>query len=138
MTQETYDLLERAVQIQLERVEDSDAESKEGKEALTKSTRLVELLITADKDNYDYQDKEERRRIEEERNKAANEVEKDKQKLTPGRAALEIAKIGLPILGSSFMFLTGIGFYYGIEKEGRVTCDGTRMVLRQIPNIFKR
>lgn len=97
MTEETYDMLERAAQVQLEAVERLDATTKEGKEALTKSIHLVELLISTDKDTSDYYDKQERRRIEEERNKAANETEREKQKLTWGRVGLEMAKVVVPL-----------------------------------------
>lgn len=135
---ETRELLEQAAQAVLQQVVDLDISNKDGKDALEKSVKLVELLNTADKDDADFYDKQERRRIEEERNKAANDVEREKQALTPGRVALELGKVGLPILGSAFMFFTGIAFYYGIEKDGRVTSDGARMVLRQIPMIFKR
>ena len=100
MTEETYGMLERAVQAQLEKVETLDAGSKEGKEALVKSLHLVELLITTDKDNADYYDKQERRRIEEDRNKAMNETERDKQKLTWGRVGLEMAKVVVPLVVS--------------------------------------
>lgn len=101
MTEETYGMLERAAQVQLKNVETLDAGSKEGKEALAMSIHLVELLITADKVNAEYYDKQERRRIEEERNKAQNETERDKQKLTWDRIGLEMAKVVVP-LGMSF------------------------------------
>ena len=82
MTEETYNLLEEAAQVQLRQVIKIDPETKEGKDHLAKTIHLVELLINTDRDNAECYDKQERRRIEEERNKAMNETERDKQKLT--------------------------------------------------------
>lgn len=135
MSNETYDLLERAAQVQLEKVDALDAESKEGKEALTKSMHLVELLLTADKDGADYYDKQERRRIEEERNKAANDVERDKQKLTWSRVMFELAKLMVP-LGISF---AGYNVFQKrvmkFEETGRISSTAGREL--HLPKFMK-
>ncbi len=122
MTTETYNLLEEAVQNQLRQLSDFDTTSKEGKEALTKSCNLVELLLTTDRDNAEYYDKEERREIE----KMKNETERDKQKLNGGRVALEMAKIIIPSL------ITMIGYnvfqkrVMKFEETGRVSSTAGR------------
>ena len=46
MTEETYNLLEEAAQVQLRQVTKIDPETKEGKDHLAKSIHLVELLTT--------------------------------------------------------------------------------------------
>lgn len=135
MTEETYNMLEKAAQVQLEGVETLDAGSKEGKEALTKSIHLVELLITADKDNSDYYDKQERRRIEEERNKAQNETERDKQKLTWDRVGLEMAKVIVPLIVS----LAGYNVFQKrvlkFEETGRISSTAGREL--HLPKFMK-
>lgn len=126
MTDVTYEMLEKAAQVQLEQVEMLDPESKEGKEALTKSIHLVELLITTDKDNADYYDKKERRRIEEERNKAQNQTEREKQKLTWGRAAFEMAKVVVPMVGSLIGYNIFQKRVLKFEETGRITSTAGR------------
>ena len=121
MNEVTYGLLEEAVQTQLTNIGDLDADSKEGKEALTRSIHLVELLLTADRDGMEYTDKEEKRRIEEERNKAMEQIERDKQKITWGRVGLEMSKVVVPLL----IQLVAFGSYWRktlkFEETGRIT-----------------
>lgn len=135
MTEETYGMLERAVQAQLEKVETLDAGSKEGKEALVKSLHLVELLITTDKDNADYYDKQERRRIEEDRNKAMNETERDKQKLTWGRVGLEIAKVVVPLVVSFAGYNVFQKRVLKFEETGRISSTAGREL--HLPKFMK-
>lgn len=126
MTDETYELLDEAVQIQLKRIKSFNLDTKESKEALAKANHLVELLITADKDSADYYDKKERRRIEEEKNKAANIIERDKQKITIGRFAFEMARVIVPTI------VTFIGYdifqrrVLKFEETGRLTSTASR------------
>lgn len=135
MTDVTYEMLEKAAQVQLEQVEALDAGSKEGKEALVKSIHLVELLTTADKDNADYYDKQERRRIEEERNKAANEVERDKQKITWSRVGLEMAKVVIPLTIQIIAFGELQKRMFKFEETGRISSTGGREM--HIPKFWK-
>lgn len=135
MTEETYGMLERAVQAQLEKVETLDAGSKEGKEALVKSLHLVELLITTDKDNADYYDKQERRRIEEDRNKAMNETERDKQKLTWGRVGLEMAKVVVPLVVSFAGYNVFQKRVLKFEETGRISSTAGREL--HLPKFMK-
>lgn len=135
MTKETYQLLERAAQIQLENIEDFDIGSKEGKESLTKATHLVELLITTDRDTDDFTDKQERRRIEEERNKSQNETERDKQKLTWGRVGLEMAKVVVPLVVSFAGYNVFQKRILRFEETGRLTSTAGREL--HLPRIIK-
>lgn len=135
MTNETYEMLEKAAQVQLEKVETLDAGSKEGKEALVKSIHLVELLITTDKDNADYYDKQERRRIEEDRNKAQNETERDKQKLTWGRVGLEMAKVVVPLVVSFAGYNVFQKRVMKFEETGRISSTAGREL--HLPKFMK-
>lgn len=135
MTEETYNMLEEAAQVQLTNVQTLDAGSKEGKEALAKSIHLVELLVTADKDNADYYDKQERRRIEEERNKAQNETERDKQKLTWGRVGLEMAKVIAPLVVSFAGYNVFQKRILKFEETGRISSTAGREL--HLPRVFK-
>lgn len=135
MTPVTYDMLESAVQIQLKRIEGLDTESKEGKDALTKAIHLVELLITADKDNDDFHDKEERRKIEMDRNKAMESIERGKQELTGGRVAFEIAKLVVPLVVSYLGYNVFQKRILLFEKTGRVVSTAGREL--HLPKFMK-
>lgn len=135
MDQTTYDLLESAVRTQLKQVEKLNLESKEGKEALTKATALTELLITVDKDGYDYHDKEERRRIEEKKNDATAEVEREKAKLTWGRVGLELGKVIAPILVSFAGYNVFQKRVLKFEETGRIVSTAGREL--HLPKFFK-
>lgn len=135
MTKETYEMLEKAAQVQLDNVGTLDAGSKEGKEALTKSLQLVELLINADKDEMDYYDKQERRRIEEDRNKAQNETERDKQKLTWGRVGLEMAKVVVPLVVSFAGYNIFQKRVLKFEETGRISSTAGREL--HLPKFMK-
>lgn len=135
MLDETYELLERAAQAQLKAVGNLDVSTKEGKEALAKSINLVELLLNKDRDDMEYYDKQERRRIEETRNKAQDETERKKQELTWGRVGLEMAKVIVP-LGVS---LVGYNVFQKrvltFEETGRITSTAGREL--HLPKFFK-
>lgn len=136
MTDETYNLLEGAVQAQLRNVATLDVGSKDGEYALTKSLRLVELLITADKDISDYYDKEARREIEKEKNKAMESVERDKQKLTWGRVGLELAKGVLPLVVSFAGYNVFQKRVLKFEETGRITSTAGREL--HLPKLFTK
>lgn len=135
MNKETYELLESAVQAQLNAVSNLSLDTKDGKEALTKATALTELLITADKDNYDYFDKEDRRRIEDEKNKAAAEIEREKSKLTWGRVGLEMGKVIAPMLMSLVAYNVFQKRVLKFEETGRINSTAGREL--HFPRIFK-
>ena len=135
MTEETYNLLEKAAQVQLRQVTKIDPETKEGKDHLAKSIHLVELLINTDRDNAEYYDKQERRRIEEERNEAMNETERDKQKLTWDRVALEMAKVVVPLVVSFAGYNVFQKRILKFEETGRLTSTASREL--HLPKCFK-
>ena len=135
MTEETYNLLEKAAQVQLRQVTKIDPETKEGKDRLAKSIHLVELLINTDRDNAEYYDKQERRRIEEERNEAMNETERDKQKLTWGRVGLEMAKVVVPLVVSFAGYNVFQKRILKFEETGRLTSTASREL--HLPKFMK-
>lgn len=126
MTDETYNTLEDVTRNLLTQIEELDIGTKDGKEALTKAVHLTELLISADRDSADYYDKKERRRIDEDRNKAMAEIENNKQKLTSGRVIFEMAKLlvpmGVSLVGYSIFQRRVLQF----EETGRITSTAGR------------
>lgn len=87
------------------------------------------------KDN-EFYDKDQRRRIEEEKIKSMEAIEEKKQKLDWRRAALEVTKTTLPILGSAFCLVAGLSFAKQIEEDGTIKTNFSRQVLNQIPKIW--
>ena len=138
MTDETYQMMEEATQAQLVRVTNLDATTKEGKEALDKTIRLVELLVNKDRDDMEYYDKQERRRAEEERNKAQNEIERKKQSLTWDRVSLEMAKVVVPAAMSLTALVTLVKIVLTFEETGRVNSTIGRMVCQNLSRLLPK
>lgn len=135
MLDETYDMLEKAVQVQLQNVVELEPNTKEGKDALAKSVALVELLVSVDKLSFESVDKEERRRIDEERNKAADETERQKQEITWSRVGLELAKAIAPILVSFVGYDVFQKRVLKFEETGRISSTAGREL--HLPKILK-
>lgn len=135
MNEVTYDMLEKAAQVQLERIEKADPETKEGKDALAKAVELVNLLISTDKIGYDYHDREERRRIDEEKNKSDNQTEIDKQKLTWSKVGLEMAKAIVPLAVSMIGYNVFQKRLMRFEETGRVCSTAGREL--HLPKFMK-
>lgn len=137
MDGKTYKMLEEGVQNLLANVKTIDPESEEGQAALTKATKMLELLITADKDEADYHDKKERRRIEKERNDAMIKIERDKQKITWGRVGLEMSKIVVPMVGSFVVSIILQNRVFIFEKGGNIITSIAGRQLR-LPNFMPK
>lgn len=135
MTNETYDMLEKAVQVQLENIVKLDAGSKEGKEALAKATSLLEMLITVDKNAAECLDKSERRRIDEERNKAADTTERMKQEITWRKIGLKLSEVVVPLLVSFAGYDVFQKRILKFEEHGAVTSKAGREL--HLPKFMK-
>lgn len=134
MTDETKQLVEQVVQDRLRKdgeVNDDGTEAVDTRETV----ELIEQLNAARQMELDALDKEERRKIEREKNETLLAVEREKQKITIRRAALEIAKIILPAalsIGAYNVFQKRMFFF---EKTNRV-CSSTGRELR-LPQFMK-
>lgn len=134
MTRETYDMLEERIQQNLEMLDTLEGGVR--KSITDETARLVELLIAADKEDAERYDKQERRRIDEDRNKATAEVEMSKQEITWKRVGLEMAKLIVPLS----MSMAGYDFFQKrmikFEETGRFTSAVSREL--HLPNFFKK
>lgn len=135
MTNETYNMLEEGVQDLLEQMKTLNISTKEGKETLAKATTMVTLLTEVDRTDAEVHDKEERRRIEEEKNKAANETEREKQKLTWGRAIFEMAKVTVPTVVTAIFFGKYQKRMFKFEETGFIKSTGGREM--HLPRLWK-
>ena len=75
--------------------------------------------------------------IEQAKIEANKEIEKSKQKLSKGRAALEVIKILVPAVTSGTAFVFGLALSWNVEKDGRLNSRLSNIVLNQIPKIWK-
>ena len=126
MSDETYELLEEAVRKQIVKMTTLDTSTKEGMDVLKKSTELVNVLVEVDKNIDEFTDKEERRRIEEKKNDAMNEVELSKQKITWQKTALEISKVVVPTVISMIGYNVFQKRVLKFEETGRITSTAGR------------
>ncbi len=135
MTTETYDMLENEVQRQLCNLNNIDVKTKEGCVAVENTNRMLELLIQSDKDYSDSFDKQERRKIEEKKNADMIEVERSKQKITWGRAALEIGKVVAPLAISLIGYDIFQKRVIKFEETGRLVSSAWREL--HLPKFMK-
>lgn len=115
MVPQMYDRLMKYATILAEQCETCDEKDKEKYHKMY--LEAMERIEAIDKDEFEYLDKEDRRRIEEERNQATADVEKKK---------LVISRIGTAIDGTSkfvgvLAFLITTGVVYNVEIDGRCT-----------------
>lgn len=110
---------------------DLDARSETHKQYM----EAVENLRNAVHDMNEFEDKAERREIDREKNEQSAEIERSKQKLTPGRAILEGAKIVVPVAVSAVVALKMQDRAGSFEETGRWNSDASRMAHNQAPRL---
>ena len=131
MTLETMNKLEDYVNENLDKARDGDAESHK------QFLESLEALRSVEKDQNDFYDKQEKRRIEEEKNDDTAAIESEKVKIGWKRMTLEILKIFGPAAVAAFaatMMQKRAGV---LEETGRWTTEAGRQAHRQIPNLWK-
>lgn len=97
----------------------------------------IEALRNIERDQNDFQDKAEKRRIEEEKNKETTRLEREKSNIGSIRLTLEVLKIFVPSMmaaGAAIWMQNKAGH---LEETGRWTSEAGRQAHRQIPNIWK-
>lgn len=119
-----------------EEIDKYDVGSKERKE-LVKERDILSNQITAYQSNiYERHDKEKRREMEDSRNKAMVEIERDKQKITWKKWLFENSKTIIPttITIGTYVFVTLL--IAGLEVTGVISTNSMRKI--EIPKIFKK
>lgn len=136
MNEEIRKQVEETTSTFLERAESWTCGTDSQKDAFNQAITLLGLLNEDDKINSEYFDKEQRRRIDEERNKEANQIERDKQNLTWGRVCLEMGKVVVPMALSLVGYNVFQKRVMKFEETGRVTSTAGREL--HLPNFFKK
>lgn len=132
MTVETYEALE-------ERIRNLLLDTYGSPEEVEKNVRQAEILLRAlneaDKNSADYQDEEEKLKIEKEKIEKANQIEEEKLKVSWQRAALEIGKVTVPTLLSLFAYGKYQKRVMKYEETGKVCSTAGREL--HLPNPFR-
>lgn len=122
MKDETMRLIEERIVSALEVGDDYSINSDERYAYNQEAINLLEKLIEAEGQNLEYWDKEERRRIEENRNMAMANIEISKQDVNWKRMVLEGGKIVVPVITT---VLTMIGYNLFQKRVMEYEKDGT-------------
>lgn len=133
MKLETMDALERYIDLKREDALDDEAPSESHHEYM----EALEALRNIERDQNDFYDKQEKRRIEEEKNEDTADLEREKSKIGWRRMTLEVLKIFVPSMmaaGAAIWMQNRAG---KLEETGRWTTEAGRQAHRQVPNIWK-
>ena len=135
MQNETLDMLEEQIQRDIKRLgtfgsNDQASRSK----AVQDVAKLMEKLTEAENAMAKWTDDEERRKLDEERNKSTVELERQKQSMDWKRWLLEISKVAVPTLIPLIVWRKSFLEMLKFEETGRLTTSASREL--RLPKIF--
>lgn len=96
---------------------------------------LTKSVNSLDQTEMDAFDKQERREADKVKNQQLLELEKQKSKLSWDRVTFEMAKIGVPLIGSGILYLIAQRNVFQFEETGRIVTTGGREL--HLPNIWR-
>ena len=136
MKAETMEKLEEYIEeARLGALYDDGANSTSVKHA--RYMEALSALREIEKDQNDFYDKQERRDLEEKKNRETVELEREKSKIGWKRMTIEMLKIFVPSLfaaGTAIWMQNRAG---KLEETGRWTTEVGRQAHRQMPNVWK-
>lgn len=136
MKLETMEKLEEYIELTRQDAVHADDEADQ-KTQHAQYMEALESLRNIERDQNDFYDKQEKRRIEEEKNEETANLEREKSNIGWKRMSLEILKIFVPSMvaaGAAIWMQNKAGH---LEETGRWTSEAGRQAHRQIPNIWK-
>lgn len=135
MTDENVARLEGSLEKRLKEIETLTPGSKERQAAVQDVRALVSALNETDSTMADWTDKQEKRRIDEEKNRSMAEIEKAKSDLTWKKILLELGKILIPSCISVWAYDKFQKRLLAFEETGRVNSTAGREL--HLPKFFK-
>lgn len=126
MTDETLEMIEQLIVEHMQWLEEHPIDDEHRNEVIRELEMLLEKRSNIDRTNLEYFDKEERRRIEQERNEATKEIEEKKQGINWKRAAFELAKVTVPTVIGAILYSKESDKMYEFEETGRVNSTAGR------------
>lgn len=137
MTKETNEMLEEAIVDRIQWLEENPYDAENRGLVVDELEMLLKQREQIDRDNLEFFDKEERRRIEEERNKATKEIEEKKQGINWKRATFELAKVTIPTLIGAILYRKESDKMYEFEENGRINSTAGRRHTNVITRFLK-
>lgn len=137
MVKETRELYEERLVELLTKMETMDPNDDAYGGYLDAVNTLSDKLAMAEKNAMDLEDKTEKRRIEEDRNEAQTEVEKEKQRIGWKKVTFEMMKIVTPIVTGGIIFDRIHNKVMKYEEEGRITSTSGRNIINLASRFFK-
>lgn len=135
MTDENLARLESSLEAMIKEIETLTPGSKERQNAVQDVRALVAALNETDSTMADWTDKQEKRRIDEEKNQSMAEIEKAKSDLTWKKIFVEFGKILIPSFISVWAYDRFQKRLLGFEETGRVNSTAGREL--HLPKFFK-
>lgn len=136
MAYTTMQRLENQIQTNLDSIGTMEEGDQNRKRLIDETNQLLDRLIQMEKDQNDAWDKQERRKLEYNKNRDTLELERLKITSMPWkRAAVEIAKVAVPTILSGGLFWLAQTRVLKFEETGRFTSTASRQL--GSPKIFK-
>lgn len=132
MKLETMEALEEYIDLTRQ-----EAIANNSKESHEQYMEAVEALRNVERDQNDFYDKQEKRRIEEEKNQETADLEREKSKIGWKRMTLDILKIIVPSTIAAAAAIWMQDRAGRLEESGRWTTEAGRQAHRQVPNIWR-
>lgn len=107
----------------------------DAEEAFQQGIKLVEKLREIDETEMNAENQAERLQVEREKLDAQRDCEEMKQHISWRRAALELAKVGVPCVVSGILYWLGMNKVGKFEETGRWNSDASRMVRNNGPKL---
>ena len=144
MRDETLNNLEEVINQNLERLATENISEQSRKGIVAETTALIQAMTEQEKSIYDYQDKAERIRLQEQRNEDEKfqavrdaAIEEKKVGVSPSRFILEITKVVVPTLLSGGLFLILEQQIQKFEETGRYTSLSAKLLHGNTPKFMK-
>lgn len=136
-TKKLYELYEKRLTELLEDLETMNPCHQDYQATVDAINILSDKLAAFEKNAMDREDKSERRRIEEDRNKAQERIETEKQHLGWKRVTFEMSKILAPVLTGGVIFGLIHERNMELEEEGRISTTTGRCLANLASRFFK-
>lgn len=138
MTHETLEMLEEEIVDRILKIRAADPEDKKRKVYVGELEMLLDQRKAIDRDLMEFEDKEDRRAVERERNETTRLIEENKQRITWQKVGFELLKLAVPTVISAYYYRKFSEQMYEFEEEGRINATASRGLIQNLPRFWKR
>lgn len=137
MSQDIYDELESYARYLRKKLDSPDLNDKEKAAIHDQYMETIDRIHTIHHSEMEFCDKSNRTDLEERKVELMAEIERLKAKFDWKKASVEMAKVIVPMIGSSAVLIAGLRTSYQIETNDRITNKFSNIVFGQIPRVCK-